>query len=820
MPLLPLFSDVAECLRRGLARGVVIGAAASGVVFAPREVPASDDTHGGAVVQDLFKKSCQKCHSGDKHKGDFLIERMTRDFEDERMRGKWLAVAEVLDAGDMPPKKEPRPDSEAAKQVSQWIRSQARTAEIALRSREGRVVLRRLNQAEYVNTIRDLLHVEADFSDLLPPDTSVNGFDNDAAAMHMSSFLLRNYLAAADRALDAAIANGRRPWQIDRRYDLKKERSVAKTGSVYRHVDDGVAIFAVWESANIRVTMWNFNTRFRGKYRIRISGYGYQSGGKPVDFHVNAGTFKEVTEEHLIDYFSFPPDEPSVLEFTTHLEPQNRLRIIADNLPALPPQVEKVGAENYQGPGLVIQWVDIFGPIVDSWPPPSHRSIFGDLPRDRVDAPTGSERFEVVSSQPEADAEHILRNFARRAFRREVSGPDIQPYLTRVRERLEQGYSFESAVRVGLKGILVSPDFLFLRETVGDGRLSEAALASRMSYFLWSSMPDEELMRLAAEGSLREPAELRKQVERMLNDPKATAFTRNFTGQWLSLRAIDDTSPDRYLYPEYDDVLKDASLKEPALFFDEVLRNNLSLTNFVASDFTFLNARLAEHYGIPGVEGAGMRRVELPGDSVRGGFLTMAAVLKVTANGTTTSPVLRGVWLLDRILGTRPANPPPDVEALEPDIRGATTIRDQLSKHRETESCARCHVKIDPPGFALESFDVIGGWRDRYRILGPRARKDGGWVRYQQGATVDPADTLPDGRRFKDIRGYKRLLLEDKDQLARNLAEKLLAYATGAETAALDNPEVEAIVDRVRNKNYGFRSLIHEVVQSPLFQMK
>lgn len=778
-------------------------------------------SHGADhAASRFFEQNCRKCHSGPKHKGDFQIETLLPEFADKRTRGKWMAVVDVLEAGDMPPKKQPHPDAKEQRAVIEWIRKQAEAAELSLRAREGRVVLRRLNQAEYVNTIRDLLHVNVDLSDLLPPDTSTSGFDNHAASMHTSSYLLRSYLAAADRVLDAAIANGQRPWQINQRYDLKKERSIAKKGSVYRHIDDGVAIFAVWESANIRVTMWNFNTHFRGNYRIKISGYGYQSDGKPVDFHVNGGTFKEVTEEHLIDYFSVPADQPTQIEFTTHLEPQNRLRIIADNLPALPPTVQKAGAEKYTGPGLVIQWVDIFGPIIESWPPPSHRSIFGDLRQERRPSANDSRRLEVVSREPAADAERILRNFARRAFRRPVSNSDIRPYLARVKNRLDAGYSFEQAVRVGLKGLLVAPDFLFLREEAADGRLDDNALASRLSYFLWSSMPDEPLLELAAANRLREPGVLRAQVERMLNDPKTAAFTENFTGQWLSLRAIDDTSPDRYLYPEYDDVLKDASLKEPKLFFNEVLKQDLSLANFVSSDFTFLNARLAKHYGIPGIEGANMRKVALPANSPRGGVITMASVLKVTANGTTTSPVLRGAWLLERILGTPPPSPPPDIGALEPDIRGATTIRQQLARHRDVETCARCHVKIDPPGFALENFDVIGGWRDRYRVLAQRHRNDGRWVRFSPGPKVDAGDVTPTGRRFKDIRDYKRILLDDPDQLARSLAEKLLAYATGAPTTTVDEPEIESIVTRVRAKNYGFRSLIHEVVRNKLFQSK
>jgi hypothetical protein len=772
------------------------------------------------VATGLFELHCKRCHSGETPKGDLRIDSLAPDFAYKGNREMWLSVLERLEDGDMPPKKEPRPDAKLIQEAVDWIRQQAKSAELAERKSEGRVVLRRLNQSEYVNTVRDLLHVDVDLSDLLPPDMSTSGFDNNAASLHTSSYLLRNYLAAADRVLDEAIANTGEPWRLNERFDLRKEKSVQPTGSVYRHVDDGVAIFAVWESANIRVTMWNMFTHFRGKYRIRISGYGYQSDGKPVDFHVNAGTFKEVTEERLIDYFSFPANKPTVLEFTEQLEPRNRLRIIADGLPALPPTVTKVGADKYKGPGLAIQWVEVVGPLLESWPPPSHKSIFGDLPRERVPSADDPKRLEVVSRQPLADAERILHKFARRAFRRPVTDADVRPFLTRVKSRLQDGYSFEQAVRVGLKGILVAPDFLFLREKSDGNKLSDDALASRLSYFLWSSMPDEELLKLAAARRLRDPRVLREQVERMLNDPKAKAFTENFTGQWLSLRAIDDTSPDRYLYPEYDDVLKDASLKEPKLFFDEVLKHDLSLANFVSSDFTYLNARLAKHYKIPGIEGATMRKVVLPPGSHRGGFLTMAAVLKVTANGTTTSPVLRGAWLLDRILGTPPKNPPPDIGAIEPDIRGATTIRDQLAKHRDIESCASCHTKIDPPGFALESFDVIGGWRDRYRMLGERRRNNSRWVRFTHGPPVDSSDVLPDGRRFQNIDEYKQLLLEDKDQLARSLTEKLLAYSTGAKPTPLDTPEIEAVVRRVRGQNYGFRSLIHEIVKSEMFQIK
>jgi hypothetical protein len=280
--------------------------------------------------------------------------------------------------------------------------------------------------------------------------------------------------------------------------------------------------------------------------------------------------------------------------------------------------------------------------------------------------------------------------------------------------------------------------------------------------------------------------------------------------------------PDPALYPEYDNVLKVAMVKEALLFFDEVLEDDLSLTNFVSSDFTLLNGRLARHYGIPGVTGQEFKKVSLPPGSHRGGVLTMAAVMKVTANGTTTSPVIRGAWVLDRVLGTPPPKPTVDVEAVEPDIRGATTIREQLAKHRQRAECASCHSKIDPPGFALESFDVIGGWRDYYRSVGKGepAVVNGRKMRYLKGPDVDASDVLRDGQKFKNIDEFKQLLLKDKDQLARALTEKLLTYSTGGPPTRADESEIETIVANVRANDYGFRTLVHAVVQSQAFQHK
>jgi hypothetical protein len=311
-------------------------------------------------------------------------------------------------------------------------------------------------------------------------------------------------------------------------------------------------------------------------------------------------------------------------------------------------------------------------------------------------------------------------------------------------------------------------------------------------------------------------------VDRMLKDPKARQFTENFVGQWLGLRDIDFTIPSHILYPDFDDMLKISMLRETELFFGEVLKNDLPITNFIAADFSMLNGRLAKHYGIPGVSGFEFQKVKLPAESHRGGLLTMASVLKVTANGTNTSPVIRGAWVLDRILGTPPSPPPENVAGLVPDIRGATTIREQLAKHRTVEMCASCHVKIDPPGFALESFDVIGGYREFYRTSGngKPVMIDGQKQRYLHGKAVDPSDVMPDGRPFKNIDEFKQLLLGEKDQVTRALATKLLTYATGGTPERADRPKVNLIIQQTAARNYGFRTLIHAVVASDLFQKK
>ena len=503
-------------------------------------------------------------------------------------------------------------------------------------------------------------------------------------------------------------------------------------------------------------------------------------------------------------------------------------------------------------PSVAFRWMEVAGPLTDEHSTAGYRLLFGDLPLIKVTsgAPGVSlsvvdrqENYEegrnagrrvpalrdvtvdVVSENPTQDAARLMRAFVQRTYRRPVADADVQRFLTLVHERRAAGLSFAESMLAGYTAVLASPGFVFLDEQ--PGRLDAYALATRLALFLWNSPPDDTLRTLAAQGKLREPGVLRIETERLLADPKAHRFQEAFLDYWIDLRKMEDSTPSTTLYNDYylDDALAEAALLETQLFFAEMLHRDLPARTVVDSDFTYLNERLAVHYGIPGVQGVAMRRVTLPSDSPRGGLMTQASVLKITANGTTTSPVLRGKWIMERILGID-IPPPPPVAAVEPDIRGAVTIREQLAKHREDASCASCHSKMDPPGFALESFDVMGAWRDRYRGADetkPALKglgKNGHPFAFHFGLPVDATGELPDGRPFQDIRDFKRLLRAEDAMLARNLARQLLIFATGAPGRFGDRAEIERLVQRTTAQRYGLRSLVHEVVQSPLFQNK
>ncbi len=510
-------------------------------------------------------------------------------------------------------------------------------------------------------------------------------------------------------------------------------------------------------------------------------------------------------------------------------------------------------------PGAAFQWMEVEGPLYDEPSAAGYRLLFGDLPMKKVEpgAPgvaidviaeagaggvrggqrgggggfgrgggTTTAKVEVVSAQPKQDAERLLRTFMRRAYRGPVDEADVQLFLGLINQRMEAGLGFAGSMIAGYTAVLSSPGYVFIAEK--PGRLDDYALATRLSLFLWNSEPDATLRELAARGELHRPEVLRKQADRLLADSRSDRFVEAFLDYWLELRKVNDTSPSTTLYSDYyiDDSLLEAATAESQMYFSELLSRNLPARNIVASDHTFLNDRLAAHYGIPGVEGVAMRRVTLPADNPRGGFMTQAIVLKVTANGTTTSPVLRGKWVRERIMGLDLPPPPPSVPAVEPDIRGAVTIRQQLDKHRADKTCAACHSKIDPPGFALESFDVMGAWRDRYRataedgIVEPGFGKNGWPFVFHYALPVDSSGQLADGHAFKDVRDFKRLLLADETQIARNLARQLAVYATGAPVRFSDRAAIEQILQGAKAQQYGVRSIVDQLIQSDLFLNK
>jgi hypothetical protein len=731
----------------------------------------------------FLKKHCADCHMDGSSKGVLDLDKEPADLKDAETLRRWVRLFDRVRDGEMPP---PKKAAVAAPERDAYLKTLGDSLTRADLARR-KVVFRRLNRAEYENTLREVLGTHVDVRDLLPEDASLHGFDTMGEALAASAELIQAYLEAVDLALDAAYGPLKEPKRLQLRFPLLQDVK-NHVGDLFRETPEGVAFFG---AGNWATAVRSFRLQDPGTYRVRIHAKAIQSE-RPVVMSVHAGdVIVHRRPFHLVGHYELPPDRMSVVEFTERFER-------GDSFHPKPFGTGGGGKHNHKGPGIVVGDIEVEGPL-EAWPPAS-RELFQGATLD--------------------DARAVLARLVPRAFRRPTV--DVEPFVALVKAQLDAGRPYRNALRVGLKGVLVAPEFLFRKEA---GGVDDFALASRLSYFLWSSMPDAALLEAAANGALRTPDGLRAQTERLLADPKAVAFTKNFTGQWLGLRDIDFTEPDRKLYPEFDELLKASMVAETEAHFTEILRGDRSLLEFIDADWAMLNRRLAEHYGIPGVEGLELRRVALPKDSPRGGVLTQGAVLKVTANGSNTSPVVRGVWVLDRVLGRPAPPPPPGVPAVEPDIRGVTTLRQQLDKHRNEARCAGCHAKIDPPGFALEAFDVIGGWRDRYRSLGAGERVDrfadvtaNVRVAYRLGPPVDASGTLPDGAAFQEIRAFKKLLLRDPDGLARALTGKLLAYALGRGMGFSDREDIARIVAAVKGKNYGFRSLVHEIVRSPTFR--
>lgn len=831
----------------------------------------------GSGTAAFFDASCVDCHDAETKKGGLDLEGLSRDWQDGKNFAQWVKIHDRVALGEMPPKKKPQPEAGARKAFLAEVSAGLTAVEQAATARNGRTTERRMNRYEYENALRDLFDAPwLMVRDQLPEDGESFRFNRIGESLDVSHVQMARYLQAADGVLREVMATGTaRPQTNTKRYytrddgnwtkamkfgefnrsperatfpvlgfgpqpDVRSFKAPMTVGAANPALRDEEGVGMVASSYEPLQPGWGqFKAPVAGRYKLRFMAHSVWVGpgnGKrwwtPDLDAVSRGR----RAEPITVYGVMPPQmlrrlgnfdakvEPEVHEMEVLLQKGESIRPDAVRLfRSRPPNWQNPLATPEGQPGVSFRWLEVEGPIFDQWPTAGHRLLFGDLP---LKASKNDDlSVEVVSSQPEKDAEKLLKNFLTIAYRHAAGEEQAGRFMPVIRHALETGGSFTEAMLAGYTAVLCSPEFLYWHET--PGRLPDRDLADRLASFLTNSIPDTMLRELAAQGKLHDRKVLREQTDRLLDSPKAARFVEAFLDYWLDLRKMSDTSPDSVLYPDYylDDYVGESAQEESQLFFRELVKRNLPARNLVDSSFVIINERLANLYGIPQVTGSAFQSVAVPPGNPRGGLMTQAIVLKVTANGTTTSPVLRGAWISERLLGETVPPPPPGIPAVEPDIRGATTIRQQLEKHRSQASCATCHDKIDPAGFALESFDVLGGWRDHYRALGGGEKakgfgKNGQPFDFRPGQPVDPAGTLPDGRVFTDISSLKKLLLKDEVKIARNLAKQLTVYATGAPVRFSDRPALEAILAEARSKEYGVRSLIHALVQSPLFLNK
>ncbi len=911
----------------------------------------ADDLH---APKTFLNQYCADCHGDGADEGDFEITFLRGDFSKPDNFDAWKLVHDRIKTGVMPPPDAEQPTAEEVKTALTPLADALAAAQRTQQAESGRVTARRLNAIEFETTLSDLFQTPLDIADLLPADAKAEGFSTVGSALNISSVQMEAYLQAIDSAIDQAVRFTEKPETQKFRLSLLNSNGYMQ---VYRAehptlpVVDGMILFAT-ESMSAHNALWGqYVVPRTGKYRIKVSAYKVSSK-EPIALTMRVGGngHKESlrVKHRLLEHLEIASDTPEVHEWEGELLRGHFLHLYPSELPVKrfpkKQQVEKYEQVKWDGPGVCVQWLEIEGPITESWPPPGHEVLFGGvitepisgasnpdpneqlhsppiIPADPIilpnDWPKGGKKWDRLAGQlnedakfvaqdysrrrsnvvreilagkrkgadplpnyqsspfnlpngsplpsyggepiykdvqhpgdlvrtvvlaptnPKADAERLIRRMLPLAFRRTVTKTEGDSYVEFVHGWLDEGVSLESAMRTGYKAIFTSPQFLFHQSTLPLGGIGfqpvneerqagslshdQFALAERLSYFLWCSTPDRELLRIAQSGELAKPDVLRQQTERMLSDKRSGRFVEDFLGQWLDLYEIEFTTPDLALFPEYDPVLHWSMRSESHAFFRHLLDNNLPARNLIDSDFITINRRLAEHYGISGVTGMQPSVVKVPPDSMRGGVMTQAAVLKVTANGTNTSPVVRGTWVLERILGTPSPPPPPGVPAVEPDIRGAVTLREQLEKHRSDSACASCHAKIDPPGIALESFDPVGRFRTNYRILNPELaglKKYDRRIRYDKGLPVDPSYELPGGKKFANIRELKAIYVAHEREIAKTLVDRLLVYSTGATTTFADQSAIAEIVAKADSEQYGVRSLIHAVVQSELFRKR
>jgi hypothetical protein len=751
-----------------VALSLVIGPAAA--VLAAEPAPSSQAADVAAIaaefhgqVEPFFTRYCLKCHGAEEPKGEFSLQGYLSRAAIVADREAWEKVSRKLHDREMPPEEEPQPEVAERERATSWIDQQLAQFDCGRDRDPGRVTIRRLNRNEYNNTIRDLLGVDFHPADDFPSDDVGYGFDNIGDVLSMPPILLEKYLAAAEKIAERALGT-------DQVNLVTGETTGGET------IEGGARILTHKLEVSAPVRMFG-----QGEYMFRVRAYGEQAGDEPVKMTM-------YLDNKVIRTFDVNAVEgkPELYEGWMTTKGGQRTFSIAFLNDYYEPEQPAPNDRN-----LIISDLEVMGPY-----PPNARLV---IPREH----TPENRMLV--------ARESLNALVSRAFRRPSTSGEVDRLLKLVDLALAEGDNFNAAMGVALQAILVSPHFLFRVELDpapnGPGNvrtLSDFEFATRLSYFLWSSMPDDELLGLARSGQLRKDDELEKQVRRMLADRKAQALVENFAGQWLQLRNLRTMAPDKGQYPGFDDALRAAMQTESELFFAAVMREDHSVLDFLDSDYTFVNERLARHYGISGISGNEFRKVTLERGQ-RGGVLGHASVLTVTSNPTRTSPVKRGKWVLENLLGTPPPPPPAEVPPLDekPSEVAGGTLRERMEQHRAKADCAICHNRMDPLGFGLENYDGIGGWR----------AKDGPF-------DIDASGTLPNGQSFSGPAELKRVLLARQDDFVRCLTEKMLTYGLGRGVEYSDKCTVADVANAMREHEYKFSSMILAIVQSDAFQKR
>jgi len=817
-----------------------------------------------APGREFLNTYCIDCHGPHKQKGDRRFDELASPPQNELDIIEFQDIIDQLNLGDMPPSKADQPTEEEVAQAIKAFTQQVAQASESLESSGGQTVLRRLNRREYLNTIEDLVGCNMETFDpttKFPTDQKAEHMDNVGAALVTSGYLLDQYLDAADAVIDRALGMTEKPepqsWTFNKDFDQGQELQYShKRVYNFRYL----CVYEVPNTTNheggyAAIEKFKEGVPADGFYTVKVLAHAlnrdhpykdsifgtdfsdpFRLGIVPGDHTVGLLHHPQPIEPQLAEVTIKDADKPQWYEMSVWLDKGQTPRFIFPNgmancrqafariardykshWPKDDPykggivEARRIVLQHGQMPHIRIHEVQIDGPHFDAWPPPAQKLVYGE------------KGFQAENTR------EILNRFADRAYRRPATREEVDRLMQIVATREAVGRTPREACNDALKAVLCSPSFLYLAEPGSKSlfRRGKAAeflnahdLASRLSYFLWSTMPDEELRQTANDNSLLNPKVLQEQLDRMLKDKRSDEFIAAFLDAWLNLRYLGEMPPDRSAFGEYySQSLEEAMKSESQLFTRHLIESDGPITDYLDADYSFLNKPLAEHYDLKDAvaqfaagEGHIFQRVSLPEKSHRGGLLGMASVLTVTANGIETSPVTRGVWLLENVFGTPPSPPPDNVPPIDPDIRGATTIRDQLSKHRESTTCYECHRKIDPPGFALENYDPIGGWRSRY----PKGNNPNG------GPPIDASGELASGEAFGGVEEFKKLLQSPNrvKLFTSMLTERLLSYSTGRRLDPSDHQEVERIAAEVAEADYGMRTLIQKVVASEAFRME